>query len=244
MAVQLPPEMVENELMAKSVMDEPRSGFQRLRDFLVGRTLGEQVTGTFTGLAPLTVKPVVAATAAAKEVVPESLIRRMVRSMGRENMQAIRAKGGPAQLMTHGESPPSTFKGYQAYADFGPKNESILSVQTPWEVHPNKLAWYPNTTPEQDLGEVLKHEAGHLQMMRAYQAGQDVTGGVPPYAKELMKKNMGQVTDNPIIEALANIPAGAYTHAMFNTPKAQYLEGARALRTLRGLARAKARGSE
>ena len=51
MAVQLPPEMAENELMSKSVMDEPRSGFQRLRDFLVGRTLGDQWTGAFTGVA-------------------------------------------------------------------------------------------------------------------------------------------------------------------------------------------------
>ena len=51
MAKQLPPEMAENELMARSVMDEPRTGFQKLRDFLVGRTLSEQATTGLLGMA-------------------------------------------------------------------------------------------------------------------------------------------------------------------------------------------------
>ena len=50
MAVQLPPEMAENELMARSVMDAPRNPLQKLRDLFLGRTLGEQAVTSLTGV--------------------------------------------------------------------------------------------------------------------------------------------------------------------------------------------------
>jgi hypothetical protein len=55
MPVQLSQVIGDDELMSRSVMDEPRSGFQKLQDFLVGRSPSERMTSGLTSLTPLRV---------------------------------------------------------------------------------------------------------------------------------------------------------------------------------------------
>lgn len=49
MPLNVPPQLVNDYLMSKSVMDQPRSGAQRVIDLMFGRTLPEQATNAFTG---------------------------------------------------------------------------------------------------------------------------------------------------------------------------------------------------
>jgi hypothetical protein len=55
MAKQLAQDIGDDELMSRSVMDEPRSGFQKLQDLLVGRSPSERMTSGLTSLTPLRV---------------------------------------------------------------------------------------------------------------------------------------------------------------------------------------------
>jgi hypothetical protein len=83
--------MVYDELMAKSVMDEPRSAYQRLVDFAVGRTPSEQITGAFTGIAPLAVRKIAVPTynlPGSMEMIPQAM-----RAMGRDVLNYLRNKG-------------------------------------------------------------------------------------------------------------------------------------------------------
>ncbi len=88
MAVELTPQQVEDYYMSKSVMDEPRGGFQRVSDFLFGRTLPEQMTAAAT--TPLGSAQIAKI---APQVADPAAIARALRGMGRETLNYLRKRG-------------------------------------------------------------------------------------------------------------------------------------------------------
>ena len=183
MAKQLPPEMAENELMARSVMDEPRTGFQKLRDLLVGRTLAEQASTALT--TPLGSAQIARI---APQIGDPTLIARALRAMGREAMNYMRKTGQRITVAPRnvpGELGSHTRLGRSHVVTLGPKaQEATARHEIAGHVFEESLP-YQAARDFLDAQEGLPNKLTKLTMRRTYKAD-EIPGEAFAYTREPM----------------------------------------------------------
>lgn len=167
MAVKYPQELLDDALMARSVMDEPRSGFQKVTDVLFGRTPQDRLAGT-AGVGQIFVHPAQMATVkAALARLPERVKDFLLRTPTRIRVGPMTEEA--AQLLSPHFTPAQS--GYAATptsaARFTRRLSPFAKIPPAWvDIRAGENLGIPN----------VAHELGHAAMSAAGREARGLSG--------------------------------------------------------------------
>lgn len=165
--VKYPQELLDDALMARSVMDEPRSGFQKVTDLLFGRTPQDRLAGV-GGVGQIFVHPAQMATVkAALARLPERVRDFLLRT-------PTRIRVGPMTEEAAQRLPPQFAPAHSGYAATPTSAARFTRRLSPFAKIPP--AWV-DVRAGKDLGAPeMAHELGHSAMAAAGREARGLSG--------------------------------------------------------------------